>query len=447
MDSKEEDCLLFEIRRNKDNIFFYSPANIAIYKVPKEESEGFSISKCLNHIGEESQEVLLNNKQLGNLVVGIVDGCNMRCMYCYADSGTYGMPFSYLSTEDLVEMFHDLLSFYPSGVKQICFFGGEPLLAFDSIRGFVEYVNTFCSKNSLAIPRFSIVTNATLINDEIATFFGEYNFIVSVSLDGKKEQNDRYRVFKDSYESSYEVVVDKLKILNKGGITVIGEGTLMPDFFINYEKGSVKEFIDHFINLGFQNYFPFVAEGKDIEITSKIRRKVELFYSDFFIFWLETLKHPKDYYLSYFPTLITQQIYHICSKRVSHRCRAGFNSLFYGCTKKYYKCQMFYKVGNEIDLRFREQSAQNLCKPDFVKCKKCISRFTCLFWCDGIERFIDSAFFSNENAGDYIRCVVQNVLTMEILKWLTKLSQSQMGTVIESFQRIRENQCSLGSDL
>jgi uncharacterized protein len=93
----------------------------------------------------------------------------------------------------------------------VTFFGGEPLLNFPVIRDAVHYSKQLAARHNTKVG-FTMTTNLTLLTDEIADFLAENAFHVMVSLDGSKEQNDRYRVFRGG-GGTYETVERNLGTL------------------------------------------------------------------------------------------------------------------------------------------------------------------------------------------------------------------------------------------
>ena len=98
--------------------------------------------------------------------------CNMRCRYCYTAHGSFnlGLDTTNMNVELAKKALDKLIGIFPT-IKDIIFFGGgEPLLSFDLIRSLVEY-----SESRGYGLRFGIVTNATLINREMAEFLAKYD--------------------------------------------------------------------------------------------------------------------------------------------------------------------------------------------------------------------------------------------------------------------------------
>lgn len=55
------------------------------------------------------------------------------------------------------------------------------------------------------MPQFGIVTNGTIINDDILRILSVYNIAVTISCDGPREINDKLRVNKN-HEGVYCII-------------------------------------------------------------------------------------------------------------------------------------------------------------------------------------------------------------------------------------------------
>lgn len=124
-----------------------------------------------------------------------------------------------------------------SDERHIGFYGGEPLINYDLIKKTTDYANKLFDKMI-----YSMTTNATLMNEEIADYIMRNKFNIIVSLDGYKELHNKNRLFV-SGEGSFENTIRGLKILlksaekynNKESITLnmVIEG---PDYEDEYDK-------------------------------------------------------------------------------------------------------------------------------------------------------------------------------------------------------------------
>ena len=92
---------------------------------------------------------------------------------------------------------------------EVDFFGGEPLMNFDVVKKLVAYgreQEKIHNKNF----RFTLTTNGVLLNDEIMEFANQEMANVVLSIDGRKEVNDRMRPFRKG-AGSYDLIVPKFQ--------------------------------------------------------------------------------------------------------------------------------------------------------------------------------------------------------------------------------------------
>ncbi len=135
----------------------------------------------------------LKDAPIKAMCLHIAHDCNLKCEYCFADGGEYHqirekMPF------EVAKKAIDFLISSSKGRKnlEVDFFGGEPLLNFDVVKKTVEYAKTQ-GENSGKNFRFTITTNGLLLDDEKIEYINENMDNVVISLDGRKEINDRVR--------------------------------------------------------------------------------------------------------------------------------------------------------------------------------------------------------------------------------------------------------------
>lgn len=122
--------------------------------------------------------------------------CNLRCKYCfYADIAENREieSFGLMSLETADTIITKSLEFACGGVVTFAFQGGEPTIApLSFFKYFVETVSRLnTGKNTIA---YALQTNGTLITQQHCEFFARNNFLIGVSLDGKADIHNRYRV-------------------------------------------------------------------------------------------------------------------------------------------------------------------------------------------------------------------------------------------------------------
>lgn len=136
------------------------------------------------------------------------EACNLKCLHCYQENHI-PISLSYTQLIKILEQYKELLK--KLKVKgHINLTGGEPLCS----PYFFKILEEF--KKDKDLYSFSILTNGTLITDEIAKKISEYNpQYVQVSLEGGKKTNDYIRG-----KHVYKKVATAVKYLKKYNIFV-----------------------------------------------------------------------------------------------------------------------------------------------------------------------------------------------------------------------------------
>lgn len=158
-----------------------------------------------------------NNKKLKKLEIIMCNDCNLNCKYCYANAGTYNKEKTHMKSTDIKKYISYLFSKIYDDIGTVMFFGGEPLLDFSSIKAAIDEFNSLYNKRLIRnIPKYNIITNATLVTDEMCDFFYKNKFNITVSLDGPIQIHDNLRPYKDNRGSYQDIKknIEKLKKYN-----------------------------------------------------------------------------------------------------------------------------------------------------------------------------------------------------------------------------------------
>ena len=128
------------------------------------------------------------------LCLHIAHTCNLNCSYCFASQGNYHGERAVMSFE-VGKQALDFLVENSKGRRnlEVDFFGGEPLLNFDVVKQLVEYARSIEKEKGKNF-RFTLTTNGVLIDDDVIDFANREMSNVVLSLDGRKEIHDRFRV-------------------------------------------------------------------------------------------------------------------------------------------------------------------------------------------------------------------------------------------------------------
>lgn len=144
------------------------------------------------------------------LCLHIAHDCNLACQYCFAEEGEYHGRRALMSFEVGKKALDFLIA--NSGNRrnlEVDFFGGEPLMNWEVVKQLVEYGRSKEKEYNKNF-RFTMTTNGVLLNDEIMEYCNREMSNVVLSLDGRKEVNDKMRPFRGG-KGSFDLIVPKFQ--------------------------------------------------------------------------------------------------------------------------------------------------------------------------------------------------------------------------------------------
>ncbi len=173
------------------------------------------------------------------LCLHVAHTCNLNCAYCFASQGKYHGERAVMSYEVGKRALDFLVE--NSGSRrnlEVDFFGGEPLLNFDVVKQLVAYARSI-EQDAKKNFRFTLTTNGMLIDDDVIDFANREMHNVVLSLDGRKEIHDRFRVDYAGH-GSWDTIVPKFQkfVEARGGKNYYMRGTFThanPDFLRDVE--------------------------------------------------------------------------------------------------------------------------------------------------------------------------------------------------------------------
>ena len=168
------------------------------------------------------------------LCLHVAHTCNLNCSYCFASQGKYHGERAVMPFEVGKQALDFLIA--NSGNRrnlEVDFFGGEPLMNFGVVKDLVAYARSIEKEHEKNF-RFTLTTNGMLIDDDVIDFANRECANVVLSLDGRKEIHDRFRV-DYAGNGSWEKIVPKFRKLvqARGGKNYYMRGTFThanPDF-------------------------------------------------------------------------------------------------------------------------------------------------------------------------------------------------------------------------
>lgn len=198
--------------------------------IKKMIKKGFLVSLKYkeDEILREIQEKATGKPAFGLLYLLLTDMCNIRCRYCFIEQA---MPsnrsFSMMDKETAVggiDFFAKVMARNPEDLKidrpTIIFYGGEPLLNKEVFIAAVNEIERL--KHNSVLPertRVTLITNGTILDQEIIDTIVERGVWVSVSLDGSEKLQDANRIFADR-KGTFQTVYANTKRLKEAGVKV-----------------------------------------------------------------------------------------------------------------------------------------------------------------------------------------------------------------------------------
>jgi uncharacterized protein len=350
------------------------------------------------------------------LCLHIAHDCNLACKYCFAGEGSYHGQNSLMPLEVGVKAIDFVID--NSGNRrnlEIDFFGGEPLLNMETVKGIVNYARKR-EKESNKHFRFTITTNGLLLNEEIMKYLNETMDNIVLSLDGRKEIHDRARVRKDG-SGSYDLVLPKLKKMAsmRQGKDYYVRGTFTADN-LDFSKDVL-----HMAEIGFEQISiePVVLpEGSDMEIRNEHLNTIFAEYEKLASELLELKK--KKCGVNFFHFMIDFEGGPCVAKRL-RGCGSGTEYLAVTPQGDLYPCHQFvglkeFRLGS-VYTKIERQDIVNSFKRLNVytknECKECWVKFFCSGGCAA-----NAWTFQKDLAGNYeIGCQLQRK-RVECALWL-----------------------------
>ncbi|TGY44518.1 thioether cross-link-forming SCIFF peptide maturase [Clostridium sartagoforme] len=318
--------------------------------------------------------------------LNIIHGCNLRCKYCFADEGEYNGHKGVMSIETAKKAIDYVVK--RSGPRrniEIDLFGGEPTMIMDTIKEIIKYARDNEKEWKKNI-RFTMTTNATLLNDDMMDFMDKEMGNIILSLDGRKCVNDNVRIKVDGSGSYDDILPNIKKMIEKRtpGKMYYVRGTFTranTDFY---------EDVMAMVNEGFKEVSiePVVLEdGQPLSLRTEDLPEIMKNYDKLYEDMVRRKREGKDEYKFYHFNVDLNGgpcVY----KRISG-CGAGFEYVAITPQGEVYPCHQFvgkeeYKLGSiyddtyDADLGKKFKKAHIYNKP---KCRDCWARFYCSGGC------------------------------------------------------------------
>ena len=339
--------------------------------------------------------------------LNIIHACNLRCKYCFADEGEYNGHKGKMSLETAKKAIDYVVK--RSGPRkniEIDLFGGEPTMMMDTIKEIIAYARENEAKWNKRI-RFTMTTNATLLTDEMMDYMDKELENIILSIDGRKEVNDKVRIRFDGKGSYDQILQNIKKMVAKRDKTKAHtvRGTFTRENLDFYED--VKMMVDE----GFREIStePVVLEdGHPLALRKEDLPKIFESYDKLYDELVQKKAEGKEFNFYHFKVDLDGSpcVY----KRISG-CGAGFEYVAITPQGEVYPCHQFvgkeeYKLGSIYDDSYNADLGMSFKKAHIYnkpKCRNCWARFYCSGGCQA-----NNIAFNNDINNPYdIGCQMQ----------------------------------------
>lgn len=311
--------------------------------------------------------------------------CNLNCSYCFASQGKFHGSEGLMDFETARRAIDFLVE--NSGSRrnlEVDFFGGEPLINFEVCKKTVEYARSIEKAHNKNF-RFTLTTNGVNLTDEVIEWANRECYNVVLSLDGRKEVNDRFRVDRAG-NGSYDRIVPKFqKFVKERG----DKGYYMRGTFSHFNPDFTNDIFHMADDLGFTELSmePVVADPTSPSALTE--EDLPLLYDQYEHLAEEMLRREKDGKpITFYHYMIDLEHGPCVYKRVSG-CGSGTEYMAVTAGGDLYPCHQFvndpqYKMGNiwdgvdREDLRDQFKECNVYTRPE---CRKCWARMYCAGGC------------------------------------------------------------------
>ncbi|MCX4257799.1 MAG: thioether cross-link-forming SCIFF peptide maturase [Oscillospiraceae bacterium] len=353
--------------------------------------------------------------------------CNLRCEYCFAGTGDYGtgkrMHMDFKTGKKAMDFLLE-----NSGDREnleLDFFGGEPLMNWDVVNQLVKYGRSREKEFGKRF-RFTITTNGMLLDEEKMDFINKEMSNVVMSVDGRKEVNDRVRKRVDG-TGCYDRIMDKYKTLAKKRNY---ENYYVRGTFTKYNLDFAEDVL-HLYQQGFDQISVEPVTSEASASYALTERELPAIFSEYERLAEIILEHDKQgKHFNFFHFMLDLDQGPCAIKRL-RGCGSGNEYVAVTPDGDIYPCHQFvgydeYKMGNLFDGTFSREMKNSFAAAHIYskeECTKCWARFYCSGGC---------------NANNYI--YTGNILTAHKLSCEIQKKRLECAIMIKAAKFARENE-------
>lgn len=228
---------------------------------------------------EERAEKLDKGALIGDIQLSVSNTCNMNCKYCFEkkfdnSSRDWSKKMNFDMAKKSIEKVLELAKENGRDYITVNFFGGEPLTNMEVIKRVLEHFGK--GENYGINIGYSIDTNGTLINEEIAEIFSKHRVLVNLSIDYLSGDSS-YRAEGNS-GATFEQFDRSLKILKDKGVLTYFLTVLSKETFDKFGTSLLDYAKEHNVQ-GNDVILSFDLDFQAQHSTEKIVEKLVAYYA------------------------------------------------------------------------------------------------------------------------------------------------------------------------
>lgn len=328
---------------------------------------------------------MMINSPVKSMCLNISHDCNLRCEYCFAAKGDFGTGRELMPLETAKNAIDFLIEKSANRHNlEVDFFGGEPLMNFAVVKQTVEYARSIEKQYNKNF-RFTITTNGLLLTDDKIDFINREMSNVVLSLDGRKEINDKLRISPNG-RGSFDAIVPKYQKLVKerGDKDYYVRGTFTRNN-LDFTNDVIK-----MAELGFDQLSiePVVSDEKlDYSIKEADLPRV---FEEYETLAREMIKRKKNGKCFNFFHFMIDMDQGPCAIKRLRGCSCGNEYIAVTPNGDIYPCHQFvgheqWRMGNVVENTFSDEIKNQFAKTNIYtkeKCKNCWAKFFCSGGCN-----------------------------------------------------------------
>ena len=315
------------------------------------------------------------------LCLHVSHDCNLRCKYCFASTGDFGTGRKIMPPEVAMKAIDWVVE--KSGKRhniEIDFFGGEPLMAMETVKATVDYARAH-EKEWGKHFRFTMTTNGILLDEENTKYFNETMDNCVLSLDGRKSVNDKNRLTVNG-KGSYDIIVPKF-------LKLIKERDPQKDYYVRgtftRDNLDFSEDVLDIANLGVASVSVEPVTADDSEPYALREEDLPKIYEEYEKL-AKIMLHRNDFNFFHFNVDLTQGP---CVIKRMRGCGAGCEYVAVTPDGELYPCHQFvgkeeFKMGSVLTGEFDMSIASTFAGLNIYTredCQTCWARYYCSGGC------------------------------------------------------------------